>query len=83
MVHAQITTLNAGMNIFEVVKLFRTEQCHMEASILQLAAGGTVRSKGPSRKRKKERIKRLEDEFDAGDYTLVEYLSAVSRLVGF
>ena len=47
------------------------------------AAGGTVRSKEPSRKRKKERIKRLEDEFDAGDYTLVEYLSAVSRLVGF
>ena len=83
MVHTQITTLNAGMNIFEVMKLFRTEQCHMEASFLQLAAGGTVRSKEPSRKRKKERIKRLEEKFDAGDYTLVEYLSAVSRLVGF
>ena len=57
----------------------------MEASILQLAARGTVRSKGPSRKRKEERTKnfKMEDKFDAGDYTLVEYLSVVSRWVGF
>ena len=55
----------------------------MEASILQLAAGGTLRSKGPSRKRKDERIKKIEDKFDAGDYTLIEYLSAISRWVGF
>ena len=54
----------------------------MEASILQLAAGGTVRSKGPSRKRKEERIK-MEDQFDGGDYILVEYLSAISRWIGF
>ena len=54
----------------------------MEASILQLAAGETVRSKGPSRKRKEERMK-TEDKFDAGDYTLIEYLSAVSKWVGF
>ena len=33
--------------------------------------------KGPSRKRKEERIKKIEDKFDAGDYyTLIEYLSA-------
>ena len=38
-----------------------------------------VRSKRPSRKRKKERIK---NKFDAGDYTLVEYFSAISRWVG-
>ena len=36
-----------------------------------------VRSKGT--KRKEERIK---DKFDAGDYTLVEYFSAISRWVG-
>ena len=55
----------------------------MEASILQLAAGGTVRSKEPSRKRKEERIE-IEDKFDAGDYyTLIEFLSAISRWVGF
>ena len=54
----------------------------MEVSILQLAAGGTVRSKGPSRKRKEERIKKIEDKFDAGDYS-IEYLSAISRWVGF
>ena len=55
----------------------------MEVSILQFAAGGTVRSKGPSRKRKEERIKKIEDKFDTGDYTLVEYLSARSRWIGF
>ena len=46
------------MNIFEMVEMFKTEQCHKEASILQLAAGETVRSKGLSRKRKEERMKR-------------------------
>ena len=70
MVHAQITLKGgtagkAHLNIFE---LFKTEQSHMEASILQLAAGGTVRSKGPSRNRKEETIKKIEDKFDAGDY---------------
>ena len=61
-----------------MVELVKTKLCHMEASILQLAAGGTVRSKGPSRKRKEERIK-MEDKFDARDYyTLIEYLSAIS-----
>ena len=39
--------------------------------------------KGPSRKRKEERMKKIEDKFDAGDYTLVEYLSVISRWVGF
>ena len=36
-----------------------------------------MRSKGPSRKRKEE-IKKMEDKFDTGDYTLVEYRSAIS-----
>ena len=42
-----------------------------------------MRSKGPSRKRKEERIKKTEDKFYARDYTLIEYLSAISRWVGF
>ena len=57
-----------------------------QTSILQLAAGERVRSKGPSRKIKEERITKIEDKFDAGDYiiyTLVEYLSAICRWVGF
>ena len=37
-----------------VVELFKTEQSNMEASILQLASGGTVRNKGPSRREKKK-----------------------------
>ena len=54
--NAQITTSKAGtaelktlagkahLSIFEMAELFKTEQCCMETSILQLAAGGTVRS---------------------------------------
>ena len=57
----------AHLNIFEMVEPFKTEQSHMEASILQLAAGGAVRSKGTSRKRMEERKKKIEDKFDEGD----------------
>ena len=39
------------------------------------AAGGvTVRRGQACRKRKEERIKKIENKFDAGDYSLVEYL---------
>ena len=44
----------AHLNIFEMVELFKTEQSHMETSILQLAAGGTVRRDQAGRERKKE-----------------------------
>ena len=52
-----------------MVKLFKTEQSHMEANILQLAAGRAVRSKGPSRKRKERKNKedRGQINFDAGN----------------
>ena len=37
--HSRVKTLagKAHLNIFEMVELFKTEQSHMEASILQLA----------------------------------------------
>ena len=84
--HNRVKTLagKAHLNIFEMVELFKTEQCRMEASILQLATGRTVRSKGSSRKREEERTRKIEDKFDAGDYyTLIEYLSGISRWLGF
>ena len=37
--------------------------------------------KGPSRKRKEERIKKIEDKFDAGYYYTL--IGAISRWVGF
>ena len=52
----------AQLDIFELVELFKTEQSNMEASILQLGSGGTLRSKGVSRKRKEERIRKKFDE---------------------
>ena len=58
------------MNIFELVELFKTEQSNMEASILQLASGGTPRSKGVSRRRKEERIRKIQEKFDEGDYAI-------------
>ena len=54
-----------------MVELFKTKQSHMEASILQLAAGETVRSMGPSRKRKEERIQKIEDKFEFESSELV------------
>ena len=54
--HCRVKTLagKAHLNIFEMVELFKTEQSHMEVSILQLAAGGTVRRGQAGRERKKE-----------------------------
>ena len=71
--HSRVKTLaaKAHLNVFEMVELFKKEQSHMGASILQLAAGRTVISKGPSKKRKEERIK-MEDKFDGGDYILAQ-----------
>jgi len=56
----------AHLNIFEMVELFKTEQSHMETSILQLNCCRRNSEKGPSRKRKEERIQKIEDKFDAG-----------------
>ena len=83
--HSRVKTLagKAHLNVFELVELFKTEQSNMEASILQLASGGTLRSKGVSRKRKEERIRKIQEKFDEGDYTIMEYLSASCRWVGF
>ena len=54
--HSRVKTLagKTHLNIFEImVELFKTEQHHMEASILQLAAGGIVRRGQAGRERKK------------------------------
>ena len=71
------------LKIFELMELLKTEQSNMEASNLQLALGGTLGSKGVSRKRKEERIRKIQEKFDEGDYTIMEYLSALCRWVGF
>ena len=83
--HSRVKTLagKTHLNIFEIVELFKTEQSNMEASILQLASGGTLRSKGVSRKRKEERIRKIQEKFDKGDYTLMEHLGALYRWVRF
>ena len=54
--HSRVETLagKAHLNTVAVVEPFKKEKPHIEASIFQLAAGGTVRSKRPSRKRKKK-----------------------------
>ena len=44
--HSRVKTLagKAHLNIFDLVELFKTELSNMEASILQLASGGTLKS---------------------------------------
>ena len=58
--------VKAYLNIFELVELFKIEQRHIEASIPYIACCRRNSEKGPTRKRKEERIKKIEDKFDAG-----------------
>ena len=54
--HSRGKTLagKAQLSIFEMVELFKTERSHMEATNLQLVAGGTGRRGQAGRERKKE-----------------------------
>ena len=66
-----------------MVELFKMEQSYTETTIEQLMGGGTLRTQGLSRRRKAERIKRIERKYEDGDYTLYEYVTAISRRIGF
>ena len=46
------------LKIFELMELLKTEQSNMEASILQLASGGTLGSKGVKQEEKRRKSKK-------------------------
>ena len=68
------------LNIFEIVELFKKEQALTEIEMRQSMAGGTRRRQAPHRRTKDIRIKAIVDNFD--NYTIIEYLTALSYWVG-
>ena len=70
------------LNIFEIVEHFKREQTstEVEISYRQLMAGGTRRRQAARQRNKDIRIKAIVDNFD--NYTIIDYLTALSYWVG-
>ena len=62
------------------MELFKTEQTATEVSLLQLEAGGVVE---PVQAKREKTIKTIQEKFSNSDYSLDEYISALSNWVGF
>ena len=70
-------------NIFEVVELFKSEQATTEVTLQQLAAGGQPVVGRKQYQLKDARIKRIKEKHLAGDYSLDEYITCISKWMGF
>ena len=75
-------TGKSHLNIFEMVELFKLEIASTKVGLRQLMAGGALRSVPPKQRNKERRLKKIQEKFDNGDYTLANYLSALSFWVG-
>ena len=83
--HAKMNRLagKSHPNIFEVVELFKTEQATTEVTLQQLAAGGQPVVRRKQYRLKDQRIKRIKEKQLAGDYSLDEYITSISKWMGF
>ena len=70
-------------NIYEIVKLFTTEQAATEVSLLQLETGGVVEPTRRVFRQKEKRLKTIQEKFSNNEYSLDEYISTLSNWVGF
>ena len=61
----------------------KLEQASTEVSIRQLMAGGALRSVPPKQSTKERRIKKIEEKFANGDYTLASALKFLGRILDF
>ena len=68
---------------YEIVELFKTEQTATEVSLLQLEAGGVVEPTRRVFRQKEKRLKTIQEKFSNNEYSLDEYISALSNWVGF
>ena len=82
--HSKLRKLagKAHPNIYEAVILFKSEQAATEVSIMQLAAGRLSTRRRKYRLHEK-RLATIKEKYEAGDYTLSEFLKAHSHWVSF
>ena len=73
----------AHPNVFELVELFRNEQAMTEVTLQQLAAGGATRKRERCYRIKDRAIKRVQQKFEAGTYSIDEYIDQISKWMGF
>ena len=64
-----------------MIELFKKEQASTEVQIRQLMAGGTRRRQVPRRRNKDIRIKAIVDTDNFDNYTIIDYLTALSYWV--
>ena len=72
-------------NIYEVVEPFKTEQAATEVTLWQLEPGGTFAGtrKAYRCKEFKNDWEKIKEKFENNDYSLDQYISAVSNWVRF
>ena len=77
------TAGKAHPNFFELVELFQNEQAMTEVTLQQLAAGGATRKRERRYRMKDRAIKRVQQKFEAGTYSIDEYIDQISKWMGF
>ena len=70
-------------NVFELVELFKVEQAVTEVTLQQLAAGEATRRRERIYRVKDCAIKRVQEKFEAGTYSIDEYSDKISKWMGF
>ena len=78
--HNKITRLagKSHPNIYELVDLFKTEQAATEVTLRQLEAGGVLAPTRKAYRTKEIRLKTTQQKFTNDEYSLEQYITAVS-----
>ena len=71
---------NPRPSLYELVK---TEQAATEMTLRQLKAGGVLVPTRKAYRTKEKRMKTIQQKFTNGEYSLEEYVTALSYWVGF
>ena len=78
-----ITLMKSHANIYELADLFKTEQVATEVTLRQLEAGGVLAPTRKAYRTKVKRLKTIQQKFTNSEYSLEEYVTALSYRVGF
>ena len=78
-----ITLTKSHPNIYELLDIFKTELVTTEVTLRQLEAGGVLAPTRKGYRTKEKRLKTIQQKFTNGEYSLEEYVTALSYWVGF